>query len=211
MNYIIESGKAFYWGTSEWNASQIMEAYNCCEKLGLIKPIVEQPQYNMFVRTKFEKDYEILFKNYKMGSTIWSPLMGGVLTGKYLNEVPKGSRFDLTKNQSLMTYKEYNSKKKQYDEKIKKLMKVAERLGCPVPCLAIAWTIKNPDVSTCILGVSRVSQLKENIKALDVLPLINDAVEKEIEQILSNTPLTDLDWRDFKPAKGRRAVMIPKF
>lgn len=94
FNQVISNGKAFYWGTSEWTAQQILEAYAVCDRLGLVRPICEQPQYNMFVRNKFEVEYAKLFDNYQMGSTIWSPLMGGVLSGKYNNGIPEGSRLD---------------------------------------------------------------------------------------------------------------------
>jgi len=209
MNRVIEDGKAFYWGTSEWSASQIMEAFVTCEKLNLIKPIVEQPQYNMFVRDKFEKEYEMLFKKYNLGTTTWSPLMSGILSGKYVEGIPTGSRFDVFSSESKMHYNSYQTNKTAFDEKIIKLKAIADKLGFSLASLAIAWVIKNPDVSTCLLGVSKLEQLEDNLKALDILPLLTKELEEEIEKILGNTPAPDFNWRDFKPnPKGRRCEAI---
>jgi len=204
MNRVIEDGKAFYWGTSEWQAAQIMEAHACCERLGLIKPIVEQCQYNMFIRERLEKEYEALFKTIKLGTTTWSPLMSGILTGKYIDDIPKGSRFDKYSSMANTQYKEYKTNKPKYDEKLKKLKTIAEKLDCSLTNLAIAWVIKNPDVSTCLLGVSKVEQLKENLKAIELMNLITNDVEEEISKILDNTPKPEIDWRDFKETQGRR-------
>ncbi len=208
MNRVIEDNKAFYWGTSEWKASEIMEAHIICEKLGLIKPIVEQPQYNFFSRENVEKEYAHLFKNYKLGTTIFSPLMSGIITGKYIDEIPKGSRGDISQDQAKRHFDIYNSRKKEIDEKLIKLKKVAEKLGCSLAVLALAWVIKNPDVSTCLIGVSKVEQLHENLKAIEVMEKMNSETEAEIEEILENKPPQEWEWRDFKQIPSRREQLL---
>ena len=176
MNWVINKGLALYWGTSEWTACQIMEAYDICEKLGLIKPVVEQCEYNMFRREKMEKEYRDLFKRYKMGTSIFSPLKCGILTGKYMNEIPEDSRAN-SKNErtkSMMERNDYFKNKKEIDNKLTQLKAIAEnKLNCSLAQLAIAWVIGNPDVSTCILGASKGSQIEENVKAIEVLKKID--------------------------------------
>jgi len=209
MNRVIEDNKAFYWGTSEWKASQIVAAFEICERFGLIKPIVEQPQYNMLFRNKFESEYSHLFKNYRLGTTTWSPLMSGILTGKYINETPKGSRGD-GPSEAELHFKFYNNDKKNIDEKLTKLKGVADKLGCSLAVLCIAWIIKNPDVSTCLVGCSRVEQLHENLKAVEIMDKLTPEHEVEIEAILQNTPSKEWDWRDFKEGPGRRETLLGK-
>jgi len=204
FDFVIKQGLAFYWGTSEWDPSQIMEAHAVCEKLNLIKPIVEQPQYNMLVRDKLERDYVHIFKKTKMGTTIWSPLFSGVLTGKYINETPKGSRFDIFSEGAKFHINAYNTNKAAWDEKLKKLKVIAEGLKISLAQLAITWAIKNPDVSTCILGGSKVEQLEETLKCVEYMDLLTTEVEAKIEEILANAPLSELNWRDFQPTEGRR-------
>ncbi len=208
MNWVIDQGMAFYWGTSEWSAAQIMDAYSVCERLNLIKPICEQPQYNLFVREKLENEYSLLFQKYKMGTTIWSPLMSGILTGKYMNGTPKGSRGDLFADNARLHFQMYNDNKNSSDEKLTKLKVIAERLGFSLATLAIAWSIKNPCVSTCIVGASRVDQMQENLKALELLPLITNEVEKEIEEIMGNMPAAEMDWMTFQKKDGWRKRFI---
>jgi voltage-dependent potassium channel beta subunit len=210
FDWVINQGKAFYWGTSEWEASQIMEAHMVCEKHNLIKPIVEQCQYNMIYRDHIEQDYVHLFKKIKLGTTIWSPLFSGVLTGKYIDEIPKDTRFDKFAQSARMHYEKYLKDKTNVDNKLKQLKVVAERIGTTLPILAIAWIIKNPDVTTCILGTSKVEQLEENLKALDVLPLITNEVEDEIEKILENAPLGEMDWLTFTRLPNRRSLVAKK-
>jgi len=210
MNWVIEKGWAFYWGTSEWDASQIMEAHVICEKLGLIKPICDQCQYNMFVREKLETQYVPLFDKIKLGTTIWSPLFSGVLTGKYINEIPKDTRFDLFSAGSAMHLRTYNNNKKEWDEKLIKLTDLAKSLGCNLAQLAIAWTIRNPDVSTCILGTSRVEQLVDNLGALEIVDKLTTDVELQIEEILQNQPIGDMDWRYFTRLNPRRVDILDK-
>jgi len=211
FDHVINRGWAFYWGTSEWEPSQIMEAFAVCEKLNLIKPVVEQCQYNMLWRERVEKDYVHLFKNFNYATTVWSPLFSGVLTGKYLNnEIPKGSRFDVFEKETKMVMARYLDKKEEYDEKIKKLLEFAKKLGVSMAQLALAWVIRNPDVTTCILGTSKVEQLHENLKSLEVLPKITHEVESEIEKILNNTPLGEMNWRDFSRCEPRRTLNLKK-
>lgn len=159
MNWVIEQGFAFYWGTSEWPAQKILEAYGICDKLGLMRPVVEQPQYNMLVREKFELEFGELFDKYRMGSTIWSPLAGGMLTGKYMNEIPKDSRagtHPLGKAFTVDRHMGNEEQKNKLNDSLKKLIDISNSLGCSLPQLALAWTLKNNDVSTCMLGVSKV-------------------------------------------------------
>jgi voltage-dependent potassium channel beta subunit len=208
MNWVIEKGWAFYWGTSEWSASLIMEAYMICEKYGLIKPIVEQCQYNMMVREKMENEYNDLFKRYKMGTTIWSPLFSGVLTGKYINEIPSGSRFDVFSEGSKNHSVQYIDNKKAWDEKLLKIKEIAESLGCSLTQLAILWTIKNPEVSTCILGASKPQQLEENLNSLEFFDKYTPEIESQVEAILSNTPPAEMDWLSFTRLPPKRQTVL---
>jgi voltage-dependent potassium channel beta subunit len=210
MDWLINQGMAFYWGTSEWSGSQIMDAYAVCDRLNLIKPICEQPQYNLFSREKLENEYSLLFQKYKMGTTIWSPLMSGVLTGKYIEGTPKGSRGDLFLDSARLQFQLYNDNKASWDEKLNNLKTIAERLGFSLATLCVAWTIKNPCVSTCILGASRAEQIQENLKALDLLPKLTEEVEAEIEQILGNMPQAEMDWMTFTKKDGWRKRFINK-
>jgi len=164
MNWVIKQGWAFYWGTSEWTAEQIKEAYGICDKLGLIKPVVEQPQYNMLVRQKFEVEYGDLFDRYKMGSTIWSPMCGGVLSGKYIGGVPEDSRNQDVEMKKFFWdpyYGPNGEKKGQLDATLKGLKEIAESLGTSLPVLALAWTLKNKDVSSCLIGASKVNNWRK--------------------------------------------------
>jgi aryl-alcohol dehydrogenase-like predicted oxidoreductase len=208
MNWIIDQGKAFYWGTSEWNASLIAEAHLICEKLNLIKPIVEQCQYNMMVREKMENEYVHLFKNFKLGTTIWSPLFSGVLTGKYISETPKGSRLDVFAPNANMHKTLYEKNKKDWDDKLLKLKNIAEGLGFSLGQLAIAWVIKNKDVSTCIVGASKPEQLLENIKAIEMLDLYTNEIEEEVDRILGNSPQGEMDWLSFMRMPSRRRINL---
>lgn len=180
---------AYYWGTSEWSATQITEATLIAEKYNLIAPIAEQPQYNAFHRERFEVEYAPLYKEYQYGTTIWSPLASGLLTGKYNDGIPEGSRFANHKNffggivDSLQ-----QPEGKAKIEKVKKLTKIAERLGGNTGQLALAWAASNPNVSTVILGATKVEQLVDNLGALKLLPKLDAKVLEEIEEILDNKP-----------------------
>ena len=209
MNWVIEKGWALYWGTSEFTASQIMEIYKICDKLGLIKPIVEQCHYNMLVRENMEVNYRDLFKRYKMGTTIWSPLESGILTGKYIDGTPDDSRMNIKHDGANTTFGDYMKNKESYDDKFKKLKDIAEKkCGCSLTTLAIAWCIANPDVSVCILGASKASQLDDTIKAVEVYKNIDKDTWVEIEKILDNTPKGEIDYRSWKELPSRRNVAM---
>lgn len=184
MHNLILQGKILYWGTSEWNAQQITEAHAVAERYNLIAPSVEQPQYNLLERTKMEKDYLPLFKNYGMGTTIWSPLASGVLTGKYLNGIPQGSRMEM-ESLSWIKDKVWTEENKK---KVQALQNLANDLSVSLTNLSIAWCLKNPHVSSVILGATKESQLAENVKSLDVLPKLNENVMLKIEEIINNKP-----------------------
>jgi voltage-dependent potassium channel beta subunit len=186
MNTLIQQGKILYWGTSEWANDEIMAAIAVAKDYKLIGPTMEQPQYNMFERTKLEKDYLLLFRDHGLGTTIWSPLASGLLTGKYNNADPKDTRLHI---EGMDWLKERTLGDHSRIEKTKKLDILAKELGTTLPKLAIAWTVKNPHVSTTILGASKVEQLKETITSLDVVPLLTDEVMHKIENILNNKPV----------------------
>ncbi|KAJ7800780.1 NADP-dependent oxidoreductase domain-containing protein [Mycena olivaceomarginata] len=188
FNYVIEKGWAFYWGTSEWSAQEIEEAHHVATKLNLIPPITEQMQYNMFHRERPEKEYAPLYKKYGYGTMLWSPLAAGLLTGKYNDGIPEGSRFAteaMFKNNASGLK---NEKGLAQIAKVKELTKIAESLGSTPTALALAWLAKNPNTSTIILGVTSVHQLKQNLEALKVLPKITDEHLAQIEKILDNKP-----------------------
>lgn len=186
MNTLIQQGKIFYWGTSEWANDEIMQAFVFAERHHLIGPTMEQPQYNMFERTKLEKDYSLLFRDFGLGTTIWSPLASGLLTGKYNNGMPTDNRLHI---EGMDWLKERTLGDQSKIEKTKKISEIAKDLGVSLPKLAIAWCLKNPNVSTAILGASKPEQLKETITALDVLPLLSDEVMEKIEGVLQNKPV----------------------
>ena len=180
---------AYYWGTSEWSATQIMEATQIAEKYNLIAPTAEQPQYNMFHRERFEVEYAPIFNQFHYGTTIWSPLASGLLTGKYNDGIPKGSRFDNHKDFFDSTIASLQKPEGQAKiEKVRKLTKIAERLGGTPTHLALAWAAKNPNVSTIILGATKVEQIEDNCKAIDVYRKLDDKTMAEIEEILDNKP-----------------------
>ena len=194
FNHVIEQGKAFYWGTSEWNAAQIMEAHGIARELGLIPPVMEQPQYHMFHRERVEKEYAPLYKSFGLGTTIWSPLASGLLTGKYNVEMPKGTR---------ATLEGYEWLRERFEDetaianiaKVGELMPIAEEIGCSMAQLALAWTLKNPNVSTAITGASRVEQVVENMKAIDFVDSLTPEIMDNIDTILDNKPEAEADWR----------------
>jgi len=185
MNTLLQQGKILYWGTSEWSAAEIMDAIRVSKENHLIGPAMEQPQYNMIEREKLEKEYFLLFRDHGLGTTIWSPLASGLLSGKYNNASPTDTRF--TAIQSLGWLKEKVLTEENID-KARKLDAVAKHLGVSLPKFALAWCLKNPDVSTVILGASKKEQLKENLTALEVLPLLTDEIMSRVEEILKNKP-----------------------
>ncbi|MBK8902120.1 MAG: aldo/keto reductase [Anaerolineaceae bacterium] len=187
MNTLIEQGKVFYWGTSEWSAQQLMEAHSVARQYNLIPPTMEQPQYHMFHRYRFEVEYGRLYDTIGLGTTIWSPLASGLLTGKYNNGIPEDSRMNLPGYEWLRQMLESEEGQKRL-QSVKELVPIAEELGTTMPRLAIAWCLKNPNVSTVITGASKVSQVEENMKALDLVPQLTDDVMEKIEAVLDNKP-----------------------
>lgn len=184
MNHLIQQGKILYWGTSEWSGVEIMEAHRVAQEYKLIGPAVEQPQYNLLERYKMENEYSMIFRTVGMGTTIWSPLASGLLTGKYNEGIPEGSRFALEGFDWLkdrwMVEEKLN--------RVKQLTEFARELAVSVASLSIAWTIKNPNVTTAILGATRSEQLKENLKALEALPLLSQEVMQRIDDIMQTKP-----------------------
>ena len=184
MDIVIKQGKAFYWGTSEWSAAEIMAADGIARQYGLTPPSMEQPQYNMLWRDRFEREYAPLYRDLGYGTTIWSPLASGVLTGKYNDGIPEGSRASLQGYEWLRN----SAVTPERIEKVKKLKPIADELGCTTAQMALAWCLTNPNVSTVITGASRAEQVRENMKALDVLPKLTDEVLERIEAVLDNRP-----------------------
>lgn len=184
MHQLIQQGKVLYWGTSEWSASEIMQAHYFAGKNHLVPPTMEQPQYNMLWRDKIEKEFLLLFRDFGMGTTIWSPLASGLLSGKYNDADPKDTRFNM---ESLGWLKD-----RLFTEsnllKVKELKKLADRTGVSLPKFALAWCLKNPHVSTVILGASKASQLRENLNSLEALPLMSGEVMEEIDRITGTKP-----------------------
>lgn len=185
MNTLIQQGKILYWGTSEWSGVEIMEAHRVAQAYRLIGPAMEQPQYNLFERNKIENDYLEVFKNVGLGTTIWSPLASGLLTGKYNNGIPEGSRlaiegFGWLKERTIMEEKFV---------KVKQLQTLAAELGVSLAALSIAWCIQNPNVTTAILGATKKEQLTDNLTALEVVKLLTPEVIANIEHIMQNKPV----------------------
>ena len=184
MHQLILSGKILYWGTSEWSAQEIMEAHMVAQRYNLIGPVVEQPQYNMLVRDKVEVEYSQIYKTVGLGTTIWSPLASGYLTGKYLNQSPANARL----NREELGWLSERLLQETHAEKVKNLMALASDLGVSMPQLGVAWCLKNPDVSTVILGATKPEQLQETLTAPSILPLLTADVMERIENILQNKP-----------------------
>jgi voltage-dependent potassium channel beta subunit len=184
MNTLIQQGKILYWGTSEWSAAEIVEAHMVAKDLGLEGPAVEQPEYNLFNRRKMEAEFLSIFQNIGMGTTIWSPLASGLLTGKYNNGIPEGSRMSLEGYEWLKERAVVNDKL----AKVVDLSSFAEELGVSLTALSIAWCVSNPNVTTAILGATKESQLNENLKALDILPLLTPEVLTSIDTIMGTKP-----------------------
>ena len=192
MDVLVKQGKILYWGTSEWSADRIREAYSIAYQYDLTPPSMEQPQYNMFHREKLEKEYLELFSSEGLGTTIWSPLASGILTGKYNEGIPKGSRMTLPDYKFLRDGLE-SKKGAENIKKVIKLSKIAEKLDISMAQLSIAWCLKNKNVSTVILGATTTKQLDENIKAAENVRLLDDKVMNSIEKILKNRPSPEPD------------------
>ena len=184
MNILIQQGKILYWGTSEWGAAEIMEAHRVAAQFGLIGPAMEQPQYNLLERDKMEYEFSMIFRTVGMGTTIWSPLASGLLTGKYNQGIPEGSRFALEGFDWLKERWMVEDKL----AKVRKLGELAQELDSSQASLAIAWCLTNPNVTTAILGATKKEQLTENLKALDTLPKLTPDVLKRIDEIMQTKP-----------------------
>lgn len=195
MNQVINQGKAFYWGTSEWSAEQIMAAYGIARREHLVPPTMEQPEYNMLHRDRFEVEYARLYKEIGLGTTIWSPLASGLLTGKYNNGIPQGTRISLDEY-GWLREKFENEQGQRNIESVRRLGPVAQDLGCSMAQLALAWCLKNPNVSSVITGASRREQVEQNMKALDIVPKLDESVMTRIDDILGNKPEPVPNYRD---------------
>ena len=179
MHDLISRGKANYWGTSEWAADEIRAAFEIAERHHLHKPVMEQPQYNLFFRKRVEEEYARLYEDWGLGLTTWSPLASGLLTGKYLNGVPEGSRATLPGYEWLrdeLTNPDHN-------QRVRRLQEVADQLGCSLAELAIAWCAHNPHVSTVITGASSVEQVHQNLRSLEVLEKLTPAVLSRLDEL----------------------------
>jgi voltage-dependent potassium channel beta subunit len=184
MNTLIQQGKILYWGTSEWSAAEIMEAHRVAQEFKLIGPTMEQPQYNLFERYKLEKEFLPIYDFVGLGTTIWSPLASGLLTGKYNNGIPKNSRLAL---EDMAWLKE----KLKLDDKVKKIKELtglSKELGVSTASLSIAWCIKNPHVTTAILGATKKEQLMENLKSVEIMEKLTPDVLEKIENIMQTKP-----------------------
>lgn len=196
MNHVIDRGWAFYWGTSEWSAAQLQEAWQVADRLGLIGPLMEQPQYHMFHRDRVEVEYARLVRDRGLGTTIWSPLASGLLTGKYNDGVPDGSRLTLPQYSWLRERILNDPSTPDKIRKVQELTVIAEELGGSMAQLALAWAARHPHVSTVITGASKTQQVVENMAAIDLLPKLTDPVMNRIEQILNNRPAGPEDFRE---------------
>ncbi len=213
FNRIIEDGKAFYWATSQWTPQQVMEAFECCERLNLIKPIADQSQYNLFVRERFEVDMVPLFAKYGYGNTIWSPLAGGFLTGKYnTGAVPADARYHGEKlgqqmNEAIVS-SYVGGDEAKFHKRLVGLGEIAKEVGCTQAQLSLAWCLANKDVSTALVGASKPAQFAENLKAVEVLQRWTPEIEKKIEDLMGNRPAPPLNWRTWQPMPHRRDVNV---
>ena len=194
MDHLVNTGRALYWGTSEWPADRILEAWHVARRERLTPPLMEQPQYNMLHRERFEKEYAALYSDIGLGTTIWSPLASGLLTGKYNDGIPDGSRGSVAGYEWLRERFEGEQAAKEI-EKVRALTPIAGELGCTMAQLAIAWCLKNLNVSTVITGASRPEQVVENMASLEVADKLDDVVMERIETILDNAPKPEHDWR----------------
>jgi voltage-dependent potassium channel beta subunit len=179
MSDMINRGQALYWGTSEWTADEIRAAYDIADRHNLHKPLMEQPEYNILHRDRVEKEYKRLYEDIGLGTTIWSPLASGLLTGKYLNGVPEGSRATLPGYEWLKN----SLTNKASNAKVAELKKISDGLGVSLAQFSLAWCAKNPNVSTVITGASSAQQVRENMTALDVLPLLTPDVMEKVDLV----------------------------
>lgn len=190
FNHLINTGKAFYWGTSEWDADEIAQAWRVADKLGLIGPCVEQPSYSMLERQKVEREFANLYREHGLGLTVFSPMRQGILSGKYKDGIPDNSRFAQTQVEFIKGYWKRTGKE-QWDgiiQQVNKLQPIADRLGVKMSQLALAWVLKNDNVSSAITGASSPEQVAENCAAVAVVDKLTPEILNEIEEILNNKP-----------------------
>ena len=207
MSWLIDQNKTLYWGTSEWPSSMVAAANETCRRLNLHKPVAEQCEYSMLVREKMENEYNYVFQEYGTGTTVWSPLKSGLLTGKYnTGDKLEDSRFAKEENLAGL-WKEYmgtEALRTEFVSKMERLEVIAKELGGTMPQFALAWAVVNQDTTTCILGASKVSQLEENLKALDLVAKWTPEIEARVDQILGNKPENWRNYRNYEPIKSRR-------
>ncbi|XP_059383712.1 voltage-gated potassium channel subunit beta-2-like isoform X4 [Carassius carassius] len=194
MTHVINQGMAMYWGTSRWSSMEIMEAYSVARQFNLIPPVCEQAEYHMFQREKVEVQLPELFHKIGVGAMTWSPLACGIISGKYDSGVPPYSRASL-KGYQWLKDKILSEEGRRQQAKLKELQAIAERLGCTLPQLAIAWCLRNEGVSCVLLGASSTEQLMENIGAIQVLPKLSSSIIHEVDSILGNKPYSKKDYR----------------
>lgn len=195
MNQVIREGKAFYWGTSEWTAEQIREAYRIARRDRLRPPLMEQPQYNMFHRDKVEREFSRLYDEIGLGTTIWSPLASGLLTGKYNDGIPEKSRLSLEKYAWIRESLLEGDAGKEKLVKVKKIAQLLQDKNLTITELALLWCLRNPNVSTVITGASKPEQVRDNMKVLGKKAVLDDALYQQIEEILQNKPEPEKDFR----------------
>ncbi|KXJ90858.1 voltage-gated potassium channel subunit beta-1 channel subunit beta-1 [Microdochium bolleyi] len=190
FNHLIDQGKAFYWGTSQWDADEIASAWRYADKYGLIGPVMEQPQYNALDREKVEREYAHLYREHGLGLTVWSPLKQGILTGKYKDGIPDDSRFAQNQVEFIAGYWKRTGKS-DWDaviQRVNKLQPIADELGVKMSALALAWVLKNPNVSSAITGASSPEQVLENVKAIEVIDKLTPEIMDKIDKVLENKP-----------------------
>ena len=212
-NHVIDRGLAFYWGTSEWSATQLMEAKAVADRLGMIGPIMDQPEYSLFARQRVEVEYKDLYAkdSLGLGLTIWSPLASGVLTGKYGNGIPEGSRLA---SKAFQSRPDFQIRFLDRIKSAESLRPIAKRLKCTMGALALAWCLNNPNVSTVITGATNVTQVQENLVACTVKHQLTPDVMKEIETTLNKSykpKLSNVDrqmqYRTMKLSKGAKSKL----
>lgn len=211
FNWLIKKGYALYWATSAWPEDVIIDAIKICDKHGWIRPVADQCEYNLLVREHVEKSYTRLFKNYGYGTTVWSPLGGGMLTGKYNDlEIPEGSRYDVNPMFKNFAWEKYAGESRK--EKTKKMLyavkDLADEIGATQAQLALAWILVNKDVSSCIIGATSVDQLMNNLKALDVAANWSPEFEEKMNSILDNQPAPLISFLTYAPFPSRRSERL---
>lgn len=207
VNQFIDDDKVFYWGTSAFTPQQVVDCHTICEKHGWVAPIMEQCEYSMLQREAVERDYVPLFEKHGMGTTVWSPLAGGILCGKYNDGESHPGRFESDAFGGLLKFRfmQYvSNKKEQMVKTLQGLKAIADDLGCTQAQLALAWAIKNPDVSTAIVGASNPQQLNDSLGCIEVAKKLTPEVLERIESALGNRPTPAMNWRDFAPLPPRR-------